>query len=206
MRPRTFIAAWLGTFTLVGSSDMAGAQEHQDFPSAEAQEPAGAISTAAIPTGRGVERYAFIWEKSPFTLSSAAEEPVAGFSANLVLVGHGVIGGKAYARIMDKATQQRFTVAEGEPSNGIELVSVEASNDPLQSVARLRKGDETGVIRFDPAMLTAAVAAQPVPQPNAVVPQPPGVPPTAIQQPGQSNPGNQIPAPRRRRIIIPSSR
>lgn len=158
---------------------------------------------AAIPQAYDIARYQFIWEKSPFTLSSAAEEPVANFAANYALVGQGFIGGRAYVRILDKTSQQRFTVAEGEPANGVELISLEASNDPLESTARVRKGSETGVLRFDPALLSAASAAPPA---VPAVPQPPGNVQPDVNKPTQTPPGTNIPAPRRRRIIVPSSR
>lgn len=197
--------------SIIGFATWVSAQDELSQPMEKTQVETNSQATDVIPRAHSLDRYSYIWEKSPFTLSSAAEEPVANFSDNFALVGHGVIGGKSYARILDKTSQQRFTVAEGEPLNGIELLSVEFASDPLQSSARVRKGAETGIIRFDPAMLTAAAMPQGVPPPNPAHVQPsaavpPGASPPAITTPNSHQPGQNIPAPRRRRIIIPSSR
>lgn len=159
---------------------------------------------AVIPEDYPTERYQPIWEKSPFTLSSAAEEPTAGFASNLVLVGIGAIDDSFYARLLDRTSQQRWSVEQGTPYNGIELVSVDTHENPEQASVRLKKGAEEAVVRYDPAMLTAAAApTAPVGIPKPPRPNPnPGA--SANNQPIPQTTTNKIPTPRTRRIIIPS--
>ena len=163
-----------------------------------------------IPEGYPSERYSLIWEKSPFTLSSAAEQPVqASFTSNLTLVGLGTINDMPYARLLDKASQQRFTVGAEAPHDGIELVSVDPSDDPLESSARLRKGGEVGEVRFDPALLAAASVSAPSPAQQAAANKPPPQRQATARNPAnqrQAGEKEEIPRPRRRRVIIPSSR
>lgn len=171
----------------------------------------GVADEALLPEAFPEGRYALIWEKSPFTLASAAEEPVAGFTNNLVLVGLGRINDMPYVRIMDRTSQTRFTVGGEQPHNGIELVDIEPSDDPGESTARLRRGGETGVVRFDPNMLASGSAPQAIPAPGRAPRGSPGANaprPTAVNNPQQTNNANarDIPTPRRRRVIIPSSR
>ncbi len=183
--------------------------------SAYAQEQAGEPSAmeSTIPAAYPLDRYEYIWEKSPFTLSSAAEVPVSNTFNNLVLVGLGAINQQLYARILDKASQKRFTVTKDTPYDGILLVSISPDADPESSSAVLRKGSEEGKISFDPAMLMAAAPVPNQAQLNAqqrAQQQANQKKQQAVnqRQPQANNPNQQIPKPRapRRRIVIPSSR
>lgn len=171
--------------------------------------PLAAMSGANIPQGYTAERYASMWQRSPFTLSSVVEAPQAGFAEQLTLASIMQIGDKPYVTILNKQTQKRFTVAPGSPADGIEVVSVTNPTSPKEAVVQLKKGAESGSVKFDLTLLRATAA---VPQPGQ--PQPPQTPgqPAMPQPPQVNNPGippgagARTPTPNtgRRRIIIPS--
>jgi hypothetical protein len=132
---------------------------------------------AAIPQGYKVERYAALWERSPFTTASASDGPAEPAAAKLVLAGVAKIGNEDIVTLLNKDSQERTLVTQTPNAQGYKLVSVEQNSDPLKVVATLLKGTESLKVRFDPALLSAPSKS----------PQNPG------QNPQQS--GNLMPMP-----------
>jgi len=166
-------------------------------------------AAANVPEGYSAERYEAMWRRSPFTLSSVTEEPVAGFAEQLSLSSIMMVGDEPHVSILNKQTQKRFSVSPGKPSDGIEIVSVTSPSSPREAEALIRKGVETAKIRFDLNLLKATAAAPgpqpPMPQPG-VIPQPGSVPQPPGTQPGiqPGTPPNPNAIRTRRRVIIPS--
>ena len=111
------------------------------------------LSANAIPQGFGIKRYEALWKRSPFTLESVVPELQKGFAADLMLVGTFSIGPRNYVTVVNSKTAQRFLVSETLNSNGILLVSIEKNEDPTKVTATLKKGEETSIVKFDPAAL-----------------------------------------------------
>ncbi|HWB58229.1 MAG TPA: hypothetical protein VG733_02005 [Chthoniobacteraceae bacterium] len=113
----------------------------------------------AIPKGYPMNRYALLWEHSPFIVASAEQEaPPPSFAQNLVLGGVGDV-----VTVVNRTTQERFTVDTKPNEQGIKVVSVQMDDDPLKTKVTLQKGAETATISFDRGML--AMAQTPPAQP-----------------------------------------
>lgn len=110
-------------------------------------------SSDTLPKGFEVKRYEALWKRSPFTLESIVPELQKGFAADLMLVGTFSIGPRNYATVLNSKTLLRFLVSETLNSNGILLVSIAKNEDPTKVTATLKKGEETSIIKFDPAAL-----------------------------------------------------
>ncbi len=137
-----------------------------------------------IPAGYPAERYEILWQKSPFTLASVAtEQAKPGFAESLVVTGVARIGDEDFLMLFDKKSQERLMLSSTKSAGGIELVTLNASPDPLKTTATVRRGGETAVVRYDPSLLTAPGAAQAAARPGM-----PGQPNMSLQ-PGMPNPG-----------------
>ncbi|MBI4024405.1 MAG: hypothetical protein HY360_05450 [Verrucomicrobia bacterium] len=167
-----------------------------------------------LPKGYPAERYDPVWKRSPFTLSSVEQETVkVGFAQQLALVGVAKIGSAETVMIVNKQSQERFTVSEEPGQHGIRLISIQQNLDPLKVAATLKKGDETAVVRFDPVLLKAASAVQPTVHPPMTTANNPAGAAPALGQPVQvqASPAPSPPQPPpttnevRRRIIIPAN-
>lgn len=160
----------------------------------------------AIPQAYPVERYAPLWNKSPFALSSAAvpEAPPAGFADNLALTGVLKIGDEVLVSVVDKITKERQMLSAKAESQGIWVEQLDLSTaEPDQLTVTLKKGAESAVLRYDMDYLrqVAAVSA-------------PAAAPAASKPSQQTNSGSTanlpkiMPPPNRpsgqHRIILPS--
>jgi len=132
------------------------------------------LSSNTIPKGFEIKRYEALWKRSPFTLESVVPELQKGFAADLMLVGTFSIGPRNYVTVINSKTAQRFLVSETLNSNGILLVSIEKNEDPTKVTATLKKGEETSIVKFDPATLKNLPSIKPLatfpPNFNAVSP------------------------------------
>lgn len=133
-----------------------------------------------VPEPYPVERYQPLWQKSPFSLSTAAEEgAVAGFAEDLVLSGVSEMDGKSYVWVLDTKTQKRRMLSSTPDAEGFALESLTSDADMTKVSAVIRKGGETAPVKykleiFQQAMPAAAVAAQaPPPAAPNRVPRPP---------------------------------
>lgn len=144
----------------------------------------------------GIERYEHIWEQSPFVVETQVIAQSEGLEARYSLTGLGSVGDTPVAFLLDKNSLVRFSVAkdDAEPTNGVELVSIELDRDPHQSTATIRVGSEQAAIAYDPAALAvsaqpnaAASAPMPAPVPTSSVPAP-TTPQTNFPMPSNLNP------------------
>jgi hypothetical protein len=135
---------------------------------------------AAIPHGYPVERYAALWERSPFTTASVSDAVQEEPAAKLALAGVAKIGDEDIVTLLNKDSQERTLVTQTPNAQGYKLVSVEQNSDPLKVVATLQKGTESLKVRFDPGLLTAQSGQ---PQPTGQNPPPNGMPMPMPPQP-----------------------
>lgn len=165
---------------------------------------AGWLQADNIPQGYEADRYEALWKRSPFTLSSIADDANAaptGLAERFSLGGLFTIANKDYIFVIDKTKPTEHLLVSSEPNDmGLSLESVHYDAALENTTAKIKMGEETGVIRFDPTALAAATPPQPQMPPN----MPPGMP----QRPFTPMP-NSMPNPPQRinrpRIIAPPS-
>lgn len=114
-----------------------------------------------VPEPQPAERYSALWQKNPFTIASVEDAPQAGFAQNLAVVGIAKIGGEAIVTVLNKQTQERFTMDSSGGPQGMKVVSVSMDTDPLKASVTIRKGGETATVGFDRALL--AMTQSPAP-------------------------------------------
>ncbi|HEY5892728.1 MAG TPA: hypothetical protein VIT91_05800 [Chthoniobacterales bacterium] len=143
-----------------------------------------AFGDDVVPQGHKPDRYARVWQKSPFTVASVVAQPAAtetGLADAYTLVGLATAGGKPIVTLLDNASQQSQLVTDKIKQEGdIRVVKFVNDIDPAKVEVTLQKGGETGVLKFN---LNTSVAApsfvgeggQPPPNlPNP--PRPPNIP------------------------------
>jgi len=157
-----------------------------------------AVTDDLLPQPYPASRYDAMRKKSPFTLSSAADQAAAvGFASKLFLTGILRVGGESFATVMDKESKQRYMISAKPNEQNIQLVDIESGDDLSKVSVTLKKGDEKATLKYDfdglkqmqpavaPTTPTAAV------QTGNVAPPPTPIVPTRIIQ-------------RPRRVILPS--
>lgn len=159
-----------------------------------------AFAEPAIPAGYKADRYARIWQKSPFTVASVVAEPAAtqtGLADAYTLVGLATAAGKPIVTLLDNASQQVQLVTDKTKQEG-ELHVVKFINDidPAKVEVTLQKGSESGVLKFS---LNTTPA----------IPPPPGEGGTPVPNPANQLRPQTIPGPtgpsigRRQPQVIP---
>lgn len=118
-----------------------------------------------VPEPQPAEHFSALWQKNPFTIASTEQVPQAGFAQNLAVVGIAKIGGESIVTVLNKQTQERFTMDSGGGPQGMKVVSVSMDADPLKASVTIRKGGETATVGFDRALL--AMAQSPAPPAGA---------------------------------------
>lgn len=135
--------------------------------------------------GRDFQTFAWLVERSPFSLPTAEESsPLAD---RFALTGAAGIGGEALVFVFDRTTQARHMLSKQPNAESMSLVEFLPDPDPRRMRATIRVGGEIATISFQ-----EAGAASPEAQNPAVAPLPqPGQPPatTAV------NPSATINAP-----------
>lgn len=179
----------------------------------------GLLLPSPLPTARAepvresypVARYEMLWSKSPFTLASQVEDaPQPGFADELVLVAVAQEDGRPTVIVVNKKTQARQLVtSDAANTAGLKLESIEPNDDPLKVRARIRKGSEVGVVKYDMALL----AVRPPPPAKGKGPPVPKTGRGSSRSPTPSQVGRPrpsgLPTPKRqvrRRLVLPSPR
>jgi hypothetical protein len=168
-----------------------------------------ASSTArasVVPDPLPVTRYEKMINKSFFAPATPVAPAAApSFTANLYVTSVAKIADKDFVTIAKQGDpQSKFSLYGNDQSDGgIQLVSVEWSEQIGKTKVTIKKGTEFGVLEFDQA--TVQKPLQVTPQPGPMVPgqapvrpnfsRPPNLVPQPIPQPGAPT------EPRRRRII-----
>lgn len=130
------------------------------------------------------ERYQHIWSRKPFSPPTPLAPPteVEGIAQQYILSGLLKIGNEWIAFVQDRKSLKRHNVTKTVNEIGLELVSVKESSEA--PTATLRCGQQTGVIRFDPAIAkriddSLKTVAQPGHSDLQSMPLPSGVPPAS---------------------------
>ena len=145
-----------------------------------------AVKDDVIPKGYAVDRYAPLWEHSPFALASVQQETVqASFSQNFAVVGLAKVGNEDLVTVVNKQSMERITLDSTPNAQGIKVVAVESADDVTKLKVTLQKGNETGTITFDRSLLAAGQGAATTVQnsPGTVSPVLGGPNPTASNMP-----------------------
>ncbi len=133
---------------------------------AGAQDPAEP-QAGFSPAVHDVSRYEQIWKKSPFIQETQIIQPSDGLEKRFALTGIAKIGERAVVSLLDRTSLRPVMVTLGQPTAGVELVSIAPESDPKLSTATIRVGSEQAVIRYDAASLANAGQA------GGAAPQPP---------------------------------
>jgi len=184
--------------------------------------------TFAPPT-YDIQRYEHIWKRSPFIVESVAVADSPGLASKYSLMGVATVGNKSVAFLLDKNSadpnQSRITLTQDHPSQeqlskGLQLVSVNLSDNPSVTSAIIRQGSDQATLTIDASVLNALtgggspVGAEtprqgglPIPgiPGRAFIPPPPQ--PSAVTIPTPSTPSSASPTtpPQpTRRIIRPA--
>lgn len=141
-----------------------------------------AHAQVALPEAREIERYAAIWQKSPFVAATEVSPAAESIAKQFALTGFANIGGNDVIFVFDRKGLGRFTVAKGTPINGVELISVSEGLEVKDLKAVVRAQGETAEIIYDPS-LSAEKGGQTTPQsPTAPPPSPPPPAPPVHQE------------------------
>jgi len=176
-----------------------------------AQFPSAAQTAFEPPEAPPSERFAPIWERSPFTLKTLATGPVASgpsFADSFALAGLSDVGGKVTVYLKNKASGSYLTLTDSDPNpgedHGIAFVSVLDDTDPRKVRVRLRKGAEVAEVGYAQDQFQTAGSAPAVPPgaSSSALGRPAGTP-NALPAPS-AQPGTP-PQPSRRRIILPQA-
>lgn len=163
------------------------------------------VHAANVPEGFAATRYESLWKRSPFTLSSIADEqgaPTSAIAERYSLGGAYTVGTDDYIFVINRANpMERFLVSKEVNAQGIILQSIAYNREsPDKTTAIIKQGEESGPIGFDPALLKAATVNPNPGMPGNVPGQPPRTMPTYNPP---SNPGQPQRVIRRPRIIAP---
>ncbi len=103
------------------------------------------------------ERYQHIWSRKPFSPPTPLAPIVQaeGIEQQYALSGLLKIGGEWTAFVQDRKSLKRHCVSGTVNEIGLQLVSVKESASSEPSTATIRSGQQTGIIRFDPAVMKA---------------------------------------------------
>jgi hypothetical protein len=168
-------------------------------------------SELAPPQGMASERYAPIWERSPFALKVVIEPggPTHSFAENFALAGLSDVEGQITVYLKDKVSGEYLKLINQTASDsGIAFDKIVENPDPKLVKVSLRKGTETAEVGYsqEPTGGVAGQAGGPGPaaagalgkRPAAV---PPGPTPTGGPPGGDPNAQQKS----RRRIILPQA-
>lgn len=151
-----------------------------------------AIAEPWSPPVYGIERYAHIWESSPFIVATELAPVSPGLADRYIVTGYAQLDGKATVFLFDRSTMSRLTIRTGEEINGVKLLSIKNPENIKSCVAVISAAGQIGNVRYDsvpeqgsPAVANASASGEPPParpvEPGAravgkPAPRPPSVP------------------------------
>ncbi|MEM1058128.1 MAG: hypothetical protein AAGK14_02675 [Verrucomicrobiota bacterium] len=132
-------------------------------------------------TRKPLSHYLEATSDNPFGPPTQRETPVAtpNFAKNLYINGIMDFEGEKTIYIADKNDKSVFSLAEGRPHDGIELVEVEMSPTVGSSTVVVRKDAQTAKLTFDQAQMFGQV---PAPSPTPAKPGTSALPSQAANQ------------------------
>lgn len=114
-------------------------------------EPPPVADQFIVPEPLPPNRYAVIWEKSPFALKTAAPALEAGrsFAAELNLAGLADVDGEVTVYLKNSKSGEYLTVTPtATPESDVVLVKINEHEDPQQVSVEVRKGTETATVKY----------------------------------------------------------
>ena len=112
------------------------------------------------PAGYAAQRYEALWKRSPFTLSSISDA-TGSKTSSFALAGYLKIGSSEYVTLVNRQSHETFFVSSEPNAQGLKLVSVQPSADPLKVTAQISRADVAETVGYDPAILSAPVKGAP---------------------------------------------
>lgn len=131
----------------------------------------GVLADWSAPDTHPIERYAHIWQSSPFVVATEITPGSEALANRFALTGAARIGESDIIFIIDRQTLKRFPVAQGKTENGVELVAIQRSDNIRQLSATIRSGGEMAEIRYASDMPDISEAAVQTQQPARTRPQ-----------------------------------
>ncbi len=138
---------------------------------------AAEAESSYIPASHTLERYASLWEKSPFSPESVV--PAAANNTEWLLTGIMVIGDAPIVTLTNQTTTKTVSLSPGQTVEGLNLVHAEWSNNAQESFAVVSINGSQKRITFDQqslATLSARTASNLPPAanntPRVVIPTP----------------------------------
>lgn len=151
-----------------------------------------AVAETWSPPVYGIERYAHIWESSPFVIATELAPVSPGLADRYLVTGYARLNGKATVFLFDRSTMSRLTIRPGEETSGVKLLSINSPENLKSCVAVISAGGQIGNIKYDavpdqgsPAAGNASASGESSPQraaeppPRAAAkagPRPPSLP------------------------------
>lgn len=210
---------------VLGGSFAAGEAPNQEPAETMPDQPAGENPLPVVdanfewpPVRHTLDRYALIWETSPFVVVTDLSGQQDELTGRYIITGFFQAGGRDVVLFFDRTSLERFSLSPGEERQGVTLQSLhhEGGLNGLRVV--LNQGGRASDVGYDPKAVPMGptnATAPPGAQPGHQGPNHTGAPPSAGQgTPGQTMVGGQPavsgeerPTPRRiirrRNIVAP---
>jgi len=123
-----------------------------DWRTAANEAGSGAVTSVGageIPAGFGVERYARLWERNPFTLEKpAAPQTRRTAFDDLFLTSWLNEGGKEVVSVQNSQTAEVQRIAAEPNQNNLRLLGMHMNPNPQLVEAVIAQGPEQGTVRF----------------------------------------------------------
>lgn len=207
---------------VLGGAFAAGEAPNQEPAEPMLDQPAGENPLPVVdanfewpPVHHPLDRYALIWETSPFVVVTDLSGQQDELTGRYIITGFFQAGGRDVVLFFDRTSLERFSLSPGEERQGVTLQSLhhEGGLNGLRVV--LNQGGRASDVGYDPQAVPSAPQGAPGVPPGHAGPNRPGVPSPAGQgSPGQAMVGGQPgvsgeerPTPRRiirrRNIVAP---
>lgn len=157
-----------------------------------------------------LSRYEQIWKSSPFVAASEVSPQAESLAQRFAVTGFVRIGSSDVVFLFDRKSLSRFSIANGSPAQGVELVDVSETDDLALLRAKVRVEGQVAEIFYDAGVgggestgKSAEVSQQKpsTPLPLKIV-QPQGDASSAANK-GTSNTGKPAKVIRRKPIDVP---
>jgi len=145
------------------------------------------------------ERYAHLWENSPF--SAATPQQVTGPGHDWLLTGLSVLNKTPFATLTHKKTRRSLGLAAGESREGLTLIKASLNPDFSESFALIEVNGTEQRLTFDKELL-AQFSTRNQPQAQSAAPTNPTAQPAKNKVQIQSKQAPSSPKPPSRRRII----
>lgn len=108
-----------------------------------------AIAEPWAPPVYGIERYAHIWESSPFIVATELAPVSPALADRYVVTGYARLDGEATVFLFDRNTMSRLTIRTGQEINGVKLISIKNPENLKSCVAVISAAGQIGNVKYD---------------------------------------------------------